>query len=151
MSHRLLKSYSSIEDILIIENLSPLQLGNGYYKYDDESEKVTKIGNLEKEEEWVTKIGRTTDVTSVLVDIFEALFNAGEGGSYPETQVWCLPSGGNFGLPGDVGAMVSNIENECVGLLFGTSIGGEAGVLTPFKLLVDDVFETTGGKLTLMT
>jgi len=128
------------------------QMGQGHWEYPELPETVVRIADFEPGE-WVAKIGRTTEVTVGTVNSIDAQFNLedGTGESRPELEILSFPGGLDFVLPGDSGSMVINIKKECVGMIFGMKEGGENGYATPLKDIIDDVFKTTGGKLTLMT
>lgn len=112
----------------------------------NEGSKVRHIGRAKKDD-WVTKLGRSTGITSGRVNSMRRTVYWEEHQETTfETEI--LSSFEDFAQPGDSGSMVLNTDGELVGLVFATDAFArefDVTFMTPIHLIQQDVEHMSGG------
>lgn len=112
---------------------------------------VRTMGVMQKGS-WVTKRGRTSDVTSGYVNRMARQVRWEQHGGMMSEELEVIGLTQNFAEGGDSGSMVMNAAGELVGLLFARdSCASEwdMGFVTPIQDIQQDVRDLTGGELVL--
>ena len=117
----------------------------GFYNPNSDS-KALQLGRV-KEEDWVTKRGRTSDVTSGKVNKMRREVEWMEHKKIT-FEMEIMPLTEDFAAPGDSGSIVTNAKGELVGLMF--AMADEPGrhdiaFMTPIAAIQDDVKRMTEG------
>lgn len=119
--------------------------GVGSYNLNSDS-KVRHFSQVKKED-WVTKRGRTLDVTSGKINKMRREVHWVEHKKVTfETEIISLTE--DFAGPGDLGSIVTNAKGDLVGLLFAMADEPgrhDIGFMTSIAAIQDDVKRMTGG------
>lgn len=105
------------------------------------------MGRVKEEGDWVTKVGRTTRLTSGHINRMRRKVYWKE---HDKTtfEMEIMSSEGHFAQAGDSGSMVLNARGELVGLVFATDKYArefDTTFMTPIDLIQEDVERLTGG------
>lgn len=110
------------------------------YKMTEDS-MVTNMDRI-RPGSWVAKTGRTTGVTSGIVNQMRRFIHWEQHGDFCSEEVEVLGLAEDFADRGDSGSFVMNVSGELVGLLIGKDCGATewgAGFVTPIQDLQEDV------------
>ena len=125
---------------------SPGQLPPQPFQYFLNADSKVRNFAQVRAKEWVTKMGRTTNMTSAVVSKLSRSVQWVSGKITDEIEI--VPEDYHFVRPGDSGSIVLNAHGELIGLLFGRECQSRAedfGFITPIMAIQKHVKEMTDG------